>query len=82
MENSSQNNGAKRLPWEKPGFKAFIVDKDLQILTASENGVGGSGGYTDESYISTRRNVNTGVETSSGSAFESNSFNDNPFTTE
>lgn len=80
MENSSQNKVAKRLPWEKPGFKTFEIDKNIQVQGTSD--LSGSSGCMPESYMSTSRNVNTDVESSSGSMFESNSFNDNPFTTE
>ncbi len=84
MENSSQNKVAKRLPWEKPSFKTFEIDINLQTEVISGGGGGGGNGGSngDFSNVATRRNVNTDVETSSGSMFESNSFNDNPFATE
>lgn len=82
MENSSQNKVAKRLPWEKPSFKTFEIDINLQTAVISGEGGGNGGSNSDFSNVATRRNVNTGVETSSGSMFESNSFNDNPFATE
>lgn len=82
MENSSQNKVAKRLPWEKPSFKTFEIDINLQTEVISEGGGGNGGSNGDFSNVATRRNVNTDVETSSGSMFESNSFNDNPFATE
>lgn len=82
MENSSQNKVAKRLPWEKPSFKTFEIDINLQTEVISGGGGGNGGSNSDFSNVATRRNVNTGVETSSGSMFESNSFNDNPFATE
>lgn len=81
MENSSQNKVAKRLPWEKPSFKTFEIDINLQTEVISGGG-GNGGSNSDFSNVATRRNVNTDVETSSGSMFENNSFNDNPFATE